>query len=1129
MPAENEPVPPAPSPTASLPTGTTTPGETTGIQTVSTPASPANVHIELPLEKLPQPPPPIDAERLTRKIRRLDIVTGGIVLLLAFLLASFPARNSDLWMHLATGKFLAEGKYHFGVDPFAYTTGGTYWVNHAWLYNLVCYSLYQTLGGPGLIVLKALLVVLLAGVLLRLGWKGGSLWTSVACTGLAIVVMSPRLHLQPVCVSYLFLGLTLWFLERPPLNQGANTPRSPFLFCWPLFLLFAWWVNLDSWFLLGPLTVALYLIGQVLETGLEGERAKAKGERIEAHKTLPFRLSPFAFALPVLLAACLLNPHTIHAFTLPPQLGLSGAVPALKHDPLFRSLLVSPFQGLYFRTSFGSSIAGLAYFLLVLLGLLSFVLNYPGWRWQRALVWFAFFLLSAYQARSIPFFAVVAGPIMALNFQEFAGRYFGAAVQGQAPRSRWALWGRRGAVLAGLGLVVAAWPGWLQGRPYEHRGWTVGSDISLQQAAEQISRWRTEGKLGKEARGFNFSPDSANYFAWACPVEKGFFDHRLELFSQAAAEYTTIRQTLMAVAAEESFGRPGDAPSPAPLSDLRDILRRRKIDHVILYDSDLPWKPSPLDRLLAAPREWPLLYLDGRTAIFAWNDPARSESADAFASLRLDYPQQAFHPPQERQAPRQRRATFKPVAGQWWDLAGWQDAFLKPPAPRPLETDEAAAYLKYFDVLAPQNFNRHAALWVDSLAAGIIAVPAHASTGGYSTGPLATCSSFALRVDLANSFLRNQDDGPPGLALLAVRAARRALHANPDDAYAYLVLGEAYLHLGRNTRERVWESALPLLGQLRRVQAVVALNQALLLKSDLGQAHADLTSLYFDQGYQDLALKHLKEHLKYSQVSGRHPGESADPAAERIAQLEKQVDALDREVQRLLGDYEVRSLNLKVFERARLANGLGLAAKALDILNGSDIGAFGLDGLRLRLELLLATGQVRDVQEWMSPELKDALRGYDYLWLKARLAAATGDYDEADNQLQEMVTSSVTVPEMKQTVSLRTAMALAIGQAILDGRLQYQSPANLIQTPLKRQETLNQTQGLALLLRREADVAVLRGLLDLESGRTRQAATHFRESLLLWKSEGDAASGAGLDFPGRVMAQRYLRLLGSDR
>src|SRR5207249_3743255 len=109
---------------------------------------------------------------VTRDIRRLDRILIGFALLLAFLLASFAVHNSDFWMHLATGRSIANGTYEFGVDPFSYTTEGARWINHAWLFDWGLYGLYNLVGGTGLVVLKALLVVALAVVLLQMRRPG---------------------------------------------------------------------------------------------------------------------------------------------------------------------------------------------------------------------------------------------------------------------------------------------------------------------------------------------------------------------------------------------------------------------------------------------------------------------------------------------------------------------------------------------------------------------------------------------------------------------------------------------------------------------------------------------------------------------------------------------------------------------------------------------------------------------------------------------------------------------------------------------------------------------------------------------------------------------------------------------
>src|SRR5216683_2242873 len=62
---------------------------------------------------IPLPPPPLPPEKqtspeqLAAEIARQDRALVAVVLALAFLLASVAVRNSDFWMHLASGRLIA--------------------------------------------------------------------------------------------------------------------------------------------------------------------------------------------------------------------------------------------------------------------------------------------------------------------------------------------------------------------------------------------------------------------------------------------------------------------------------------------------------------------------------------------------------------------------------------------------------------------------------------------------------------------------------------------------------------------------------------------------------------------------------------------------------------------------------------------------------------------------------------------------------------------------------------------------------------------------------------------------------------------------------------------------------------
>src|SRR5262249_61760900 len=121
----------------------------------------------------------------------------------------------------------------------------------------------------GLVATRALATFLLAVVPLNIRRCGQSFWIPAACSGLALLAASPRFLFQPTLVSYLFLAVTLWLLQRPRFEAGEKAswltaPKS----YWLLVPLFVLWVNLDSWFLLGPLAVGLFLLGEVLQNSL---------------------------------------------------------------------------------------------------------------------------------------------------------------------------------------------------------------------------------------------------------------------------------------------------------------------------------------------------------------------------------------------------------------------------------------------------------------------------------------------------------------------------------------------------------------------------------------------------------------------------------------------------------------------------------------------------------------------------------------------------------------------------------------------------------------------------------------------------------------------------------------------
>src|SRR5205823_2445008 len=88
----------------------------------------------------------------------------------------------------------------------------------------------EAAGGIVAVALKALLIAALAGLLLALRRPGQGMYVPAVCVGLAVLAMAPRMMLQPVSVSLLFLGLTLYFLARDGKRDPADIKGWRLLF-----------------------------------------------------------------------------------------------------------------------------------------------------------------------------------------------------------------------------------------------------------------------------------------------------------------------------------------------------------------------------------------------------------------------------------------------------------------------------------------------------------------------------------------------------------------------------------------------------------------------------------------------------------------------------------------------------------------------------------------------------------------------------------------------------------------------------------------------------------------------------------------------------------------------------------
>jgi hypothetical protein len=1095
--------------------------------------------------------PPSNRQRLAERVALLDTALAALVVVFAFLSASFPARNSDFLLHAASGRLLAQGGYVFGEDPFCFTTQGVYWTNHAWLSDLLFYALYAIpeIGGIAVVAFKAIVIAILALVLLQAARRQReSLWIPSACVALAVLALSPRLLLQSACWSFLFLALTLWLLQRPA--RPASSAFARWRSLWLLPPLFALWVNLDDWFLLGPATVALYLLGEALHLRPLSPPAENKAPA-------PGKLRALVLVLLVGLAVCPINPHHVHAFTLPWELGSTPAGEALMQDNEFRYLLGSPFQELMMLGATGPNIAALAYVPLLLVGMVSFAMSWGMWRWWRLLIWLAFLALSLTSYRAVPFFAIVAGPIASLNFLDFAARRFGTSAFAARLGGRWSLGGRAATLLAGVLLVSAVIPGWLQSAAARrHVGWGVPLDPSLQQAALQIRDWRERGAIAADARLFNTLPDAACYLAWFCPGERSFMDLRLSLFPEAAHDFVTVRESL--IRGEDGAG---DAPSAIlPGRAWRAVFHKWNISYLLFNTRDprLPASRMVEQRLLLNPDDWPdewtVCYLDGRTMIAGWKDHKRKLTSDPYGDIRLNVDRVAFGS----------KASLTPLQST---------SALSASA---LQADEAFLHYLHYQLMGPRWVNQNRQEWEAALAAALSGCAA--SPGG----PLLNASLLLARIDftyrilhglpiaapgtpprsidrfaeqLLSTHLAAGDAGPPASLYLAVRAARGALSGNPNDARTQLLLGEVYLRLAWKTRERACGRSLPQIALIRQTQAAAALETAVRLNPNLERAHELLSELYenavlapipqpgipwneqlLHRPNLESALKHRREQVRCARDNGPRLSDTAKSFSERIERMDEDVQQLTALLHKTSDEWELAGVDKPLLARVQLALERGLTETALNLLLQPDVneslaGAQRAVAAAWSIELLLALGRLDEARAFLVPDnphslgmLPPPLSLPAYDWFAIQLAAGDGNYEECEQRL-----AALRAAPKARGITASSLLAQTIGHQLLwDAPLAAGMPWQVARTApvllgLPPNRNVMLVRGLEqslLLLQQETDVQALRGWLALEAGDLSSARRCLSEVLKCCREGKDQPSGgertAGFALPLRA-------------
>ncbi len=952
-----------------------------------------------------------------------DAVAAVLLLALVFLLASFAARNSDLWVHLAAGQRLLRGEYWPGSDPFSYAAAERVWVQHSLLFDVAAYLLYMV-SPPLLVATKAAVVAAAFALILSLRRRGHAAWPWVMVGAVAALAAAPQLLLRPYVLSLLFAAVSLRLLltEQPRRRHAVA-----------LIAVFWLWALSDQWFFVGPLMAGLLVIGE----GLQRLGKEAAEEEAAALPSPPLRYVAAVFGLGIV--ACTLTPFHVRIWELPVE--LTGVT---ADDPRLRQLSVGPLDRLYYTTeAYGRNLNGLAYAALLVGGGVALGFGVGSLRLGQVALWLGLAILSLWSVQAIPFLALVATPVIAAQLNQISGRV--RLQDWQHRPTRLVLIASQAGRLLGIGLLVAAvvlaWAGWLHppaAHPVLQRrvAWTIDPDPVLVRAAQQLQAWRDSGRLPPEARGYILSLDLANYCAWFAPSEKVFVNSRYTHHRREMQHFSDVRGALgLHPRDEEQLGTARAAT----------LLEPWNVEYVALHFNLVESRLQPELTAVAQQLLWRseeqfrLWYLDGRTTIGGWRRRAGAESP-RFAGLALDPVELAFG-----------GAVAPLPAGVIRDIPpqlGWEADFVRPPQwPHP-GIDATFGWVQYARLLEERYQQRQ-------LAALLAAAAADQMAGG------APVVSVPLRAVLSQLPV---DEAMLAVPILALRAARQAAAAQPDDPDVYAAIAEA-LALPRQ----------PLSPDERTVARVTALRQCLARmpppeRLRRGQHYASptmvatqLAALYLGErsprgvflgmpvnlpafhilrifgatgsaiviGGQlagrteaitllplDVARDTLQLARRYAEADPQLSREQGRKLREQITEFARQVDEETRTRENL---YEREKLRLGPQVRPGVLLSLALqhnlAGEAIRLLENEqlDYAAEFQDKADevtfTRIVLLTVGGRLEDAAGQLTatatrleanPRLRDPVR-----WLRYQLAVFAGDYGAAGSILEDFAAASI--------------------------------------------------------------------------------------------------------------------------
>jgi hypothetical protein len=189
-------------------------------------------------------------ERLTAATFRvsLPLCAGAAVYALLLTLGARLLNDSDVYWHVAVGRWIVEHRAFPHVDTFSATVVGAPWIAKEWLSQLLYAGAHAVAGWPGVVVLAAAAIAAAFALLAHFLLQKLAPLPALTLVAAGFVLAAPHLQARPHA-----LALPLMVVWVGVLINAVDQRRAPPLALLPVMTL---WANLHGSFTLGLALVA---------------------------------------------------------------------------------------------------------------------------------------------------------------------------------------------------------------------------------------------------------------------------------------------------------------------------------------------------------------------------------------------------------------------------------------------------------------------------------------------------------------------------------------------------------------------------------------------------------------------------------------------------------------------------------------------------------------------------------------------------------------------------------------------------------------------------------------------------------------------------------------------------------